>query len=52
MIKAPWFGVSVRSRRLLAEGQEPGGDARGRGGVELRAESIREIWALNVDHAD
>jgi ATP dependent DNA ligase domain len=34
--KAPRFGVSVRSRRLLAEGQESGGargHARGRGGL-------------------
>jgi ATP-dependent DNA ligase len=36
VFKAPRFGVSVRSRRLLAEGQEPGGasgHARGRGGL-------------------
>jgi bifunctional non-homologous end joining protein LigD len=37
-IKAPRFDVSLRSRRVLAEGQESGGaggHARGRGGVEL-----------------
>jgi hypothetical protein len=42
-IKAPRFNVSVWSRRLLAEGQEPGcagGHARGGGGLELKGTQV------------
>jgi bifunctional non-homologous end joining protein LigD len=42
-VEAPGLTLSLRARRLLGEGQEPGGargHARGRGGVELRTRKV------------